>query len=141
MIEFNNPWLTLLFDVSLKSLVLAAAAGAALTILRVRNNHIRHRAWTSVLVGMLVFPALLQLTPRVPLIGWPVAAGTPNAASHSNPISTATPAADGNPAGNRHEDFEAHEANTALPTADSIANNSSSIRTNVPISPESNGPA
>ena len=52
-------WLIgLLADVSLKSILLAAVAGAGMAVLRVRNSSIRHRVWTAVLTGMLVMPLL-----------------------------------------------------------------------------------
>ena len=39
--------------------------GAAL-----RDTNLRHRAWTAVLLGMLAMPALVCVTPAVPLPGW-----------------------------------------------------------------------
>ncbi len=64
-------WLIgLLADVSLKSILLAAVAGAGMAVLRVRNSSIRHRVWTAVLTGMLVMPLLAAWAPGVRLPTW-----------------------------------------------------------------------
>ena len=70
MVQFSNAWLSLLVDVSLKSLALGAFAAVTLAILRIRNMNIRHRVWTAVLVGMVSFPLLVHVTPSVPLPSW-----------------------------------------------------------------------
>jgi beta-lactamase regulating signal transducer with metallopeptidase domain/protocatechuate 3,4-dioxygenase beta subunit len=64
-----------LVDVSLKSLLLAVVAGAAMWVLgswwdSARSASVRHRVWTAVLVGMLVMPLLVPWTIAVPLPGW-----------------------------------------------------------------------
>ena len=70
MQTFIHAWLGLVIDVSLKSLALAAVAGVALLALRARDTNLRHRVWTAVLLGMLAMPALVRLTPAIPLPGW-----------------------------------------------------------------------
>ena len=67
---FVQSGFELLLDVSIKSVLLAAIASLALWALRVRNPNIRHRVWTAVLMGMLVLPLLVPLTPTVPLPSW-----------------------------------------------------------------------
>ena len=57
--------LILMIDVSIKSLLLAAVAIVAMKLLRVQNNHLRHRVWTFVLAGMLAMPALSIATPKI----------------------------------------------------------------------------
>ncbi|HEX3602433.1 MAG TPA: M56 family metallopeptidase, partial [Lacipirellulaceae bacterium] len=49
-------FLSFAMDVSLKALLLACVAGAALLVFRVRNANLRHRVWLAVLTGMLVLP-------------------------------------------------------------------------------------
>ncbi|MHC4405315.1 MAG: M56 family metallopeptidase, partial [Planctomycetota bacterium] len=61
----SSAWLVLLIDVSVKALLLAALAGAVLLVLRVRNTNVQHRVWAAVLVGMLVLPLLVPVTPSV----------------------------------------------------------------------------
>ena len=53
MFQLSYGWLALLVDASVKSLLLAAMAGAALAALRIRNANLRHRVWTAVLAAML----------------------------------------------------------------------------------------
>ena len=70
MQQFAHAWLVLIVDISIKSLLLAGVAGMAVVVLRLRDTNLRHRAWTAVLLGMLAMPALVCVTPAVPLPGW-----------------------------------------------------------------------
>jgi beta-lactamase regulating signal transducer with metallopeptidase domain len=65
MFNDAHEWLLLLLllDVSIKTLLLAVVAAAGLAVFRVKNSHMRHRVWTTVLVGMLVMPLLVQIVP------------------------------------------------------------------------------
>ncbi len=65
MINQSQAWFLLLVDVSIKVVFLALFAAAGMAILRVKNNHIRHRVWTVVLLGMLLMPALVQVVPSL----------------------------------------------------------------------------
>ena len=83
MQQIVNAWLVLIVDVSIKSLLVAGVAGLALVVLRLRDTNLRHRVWTAVLLGMLAMPALVYVTPAVPLPGWlaleiPAASTGPN---------------------------------------------------------------
>ena len=70
MQQFAHDWLGLIVDISIKSLGLAVVAGLALFVLRVRDTNLRHRVWTAVLFGMLAMPALVFVTPAIPLPRW-----------------------------------------------------------------------
>lgn len=59
-----------LLDVSLKAALLAAAAWAVMAVCRVRSNSVKHRAWLLVLLGILLLPAFVKLTPSILLPGW-----------------------------------------------------------------------
>ena len=63
-------WLGMSIDISIKSIVLAAAAAFAMFALRLRDTNLRHRIWTAVLLGMLAMPLLVCVTPAVPLPRW-----------------------------------------------------------------------
>lgn len=70
MQQLAQAWLALIVDISIKSMLLAAAAGLAIVLLRLRDTNVRHRVWTVVLLGMLAMPALVCVTPAVPLPAW-----------------------------------------------------------------------
>jgi hypothetical protein len=70
MQTLTHAWLALMIDVSIKSLALAMLAGVGLAALRVRDTNLRHRVWMAVLLGMLLLPALVHVTPAVPLPRW-----------------------------------------------------------------------
>ena len=70
MTQFAHAWLGLIVDISIKSLGLAGLAGLTLFVLRVRDTNLRHRVWTAVLFGMLAMPALVFVTPAIPLPRW-----------------------------------------------------------------------
>src|SRR5262245_9076120 len=70
MHHLAQAWLSLIIDISIKSMLLAGAAALALLALRLRDTNLRHRVWTAVLFGMLAMPALVYITPAVPLPGW-----------------------------------------------------------------------
>jgi hypothetical protein len=65
-----QDWLGMAIDLSIKSIVLAAAAALAMFALRLRDTNFRHRIWTAVLLGMLAMPLLVCVTPAVPLPRW-----------------------------------------------------------------------
>ncbi len=75
----------LLLDVSVKALLLAVLAGAALAVCRVRSSNVRHRVWTVVLAAMVVLPLLVWVTPAVPL---PAGITPAWQVSHDAPIAT-----------------------------------------------------
>jgi hypothetical protein len=56
--------LDLLLDGSLRVIPMAAGTAAALRILRIQTAAARHRAWTGVLVAMLLLPALTAWGPK-----------------------------------------------------------------------------
>src|SRR5262245_40957652 len=92
MQNFALGWLGLALDVSIKSMLLAGAAGLALLALRLRDTNLRHRVWTAVLIGMLAMPGLVYITPAVPLPGWlarAIPAGMPTSVSRA-PTKTPT---------------------------------------------------
>ena len=70
MLQLSQAWVALIVDVSLKSLLLAVAAGLVMAVLRIRNINLRHRVWTSVLLSMLCLPIIVPMTPGVPLPRW-----------------------------------------------------------------------
>ena len=57
----------LVIEWSLRITLLALGTGAVLTLLRVRSAAARHRAWTAVLLAMLLLPAWAAWGPRIPL--------------------------------------------------------------------------
>ena len=70
MLWFEQSWLLLLVDVSVKSLALALMAWFALAALRVKNANVRHRVWSAVLLAMVALPLLVPVTPSVPIPTW-----------------------------------------------------------------------
>src|SRR5262245_5661417 len=70
MHHLAQAWLSLIIDISIKSILLAGVAALVLLALRLRDTNLRHRVWTAVLVGMLAMPALVYITPAVPLPSW-----------------------------------------------------------------------
>ena len=70
MIWFEQFWLLLLIDVSVKSIVLAVVAWLTMRALRVRDANVRHRVWSTVLAAMLTLPILVPLSPAVSLPHW-----------------------------------------------------------------------
>jgi beta-lactamase regulating signal transducer with metallopeptidase domain len=61
--------ITVIVEAALRSLALAALVWLGVKILRIRNPHIEKSIWTTVLVGALAMPALMQcaLSPQIPL--------------------------------------------------------------------------
>lgn len=65
----------LLFEVSWRSVLVAALVGGVLLLWRVKGGAVRHAAWTGVMAAMLLMPALIAIAPewkvpvRVPMIG------------------------------------------------------------------------
>lgn len=55
---------SLLLEVSWRTLVVAALVGVALVIWRVRGGAARHAAWTAVMVAMFLMPALMAIAPE-----------------------------------------------------------------------------
>jgi beta-lactamase regulating signal transducer with metallopeptidase domain len=56
-------------DAAMRSLALATLVWLGVTILRIRNPHIEKPIWTTVLIGALAMPVLMQctLSPRIPI--------------------------------------------------------------------------
>jgi beta-lactamase regulating signal transducer with metallopeptidase domain len=69
----NGAFLWTLGDTSIRAFVAAALVGGALAALRVRAGAVRHASWTTVLVAMLLMPALVRSVPAIP-VPIPVAA-------------------------------------------------------------------
>src|SRR5262245_17771981 len=86
MHHLAQAWLSLIIDISIKSILLAGVAVLVLLALRLRDTNLRHRVWTAVLVGMLAMPALVYVTPAVPLPGW-LSVAIPGHSTAPNPIS------------------------------------------------------
>ena len=61
----SGTTLGVLVDASLRAALVATLVAAALAALRVEAGAARHRAWTIVLVAMLLMPALARLVPAV----------------------------------------------------------------------------
>jgi hypothetical protein len=85
MHEFAQAWLALIVDISIKSILLAGVAGLLLFMFRVRDTNLRHRVWTAVLIGMQTMPALVYVTPAVPLPGW-LTFAIPSASTEPHPV-------------------------------------------------------
>lgn len=58
---------SLLVEVSWRSVLVAALVGGVLVIWRVKGGAVRHAAWTAVMVAMLLMPALLVFVPELPV--------------------------------------------------------------------------
>lgn len=87
-----SDWLVLLVGVSLKAMLLAGLAVVGLALFRVSNTHVRHRVWTTMLMGMLLMPLLVQIVPglSVPVPGLAILSDSvPDEPSHAEHISTA----------------------------------------------------
>jgi outer membrane assembly lipoprotein YfiO len=59
--------LELLLDASIRAILIAAAVGGILRALRVKSPGAAHKAWTGVLLIMLLLPALSFWAPRLPI--------------------------------------------------------------------------
>jgi hypothetical protein len=57
----------LLLEATIRSTMMAALIGLILTALRVRSGALRHAAWTTVVVGMLVSPLVVLWRPALPV--------------------------------------------------------------------------
>jgi uncharacterized protein (TIGR03435 family) len=62
-IEFVAEW-------ALRSSILIACGAALLAVLRVKDSSVRLAAWTSMLAGSLLIPAMMALLPSVPIPGF-----------------------------------------------------------------------
>jgi len=69
--------MALLAEAALRVTVLALGVAAVLRVLRLRSPRLRHTAWTSVVVTMLLMPAILKWGPRldVPLLSGDASSG------------------------------------------------------------------
>ncbi len=79
-----TPFLSTLFDASIRISLAACAVEAVLLLARVRSSSLRHRAWLGVLCAMLLMPILLQIVPHIDI---PIAY-IPSPAPLSPPIPT-----------------------------------------------------
>jgi beta-lactamase regulating signal transducer with metallopeptidase domain len=61
--------ITVIVEAALRSLALAALVWLGVKVLRIRNPHIEKSIWTTVLLGALAMPALMQctLSPQIPI--------------------------------------------------------------------------
>ena len=64
--------MALLAEAALRVTVLALGVAAVLRVLRLRSPRLRHTAWTSVVVTMLLMPAILKRGPRLDVPCCPV---------------------------------------------------------------------
>lgn len=64
-LDWNAPVFQMALDVAIRSVVLAAAVAAILFLARIRSSHVRHRAWTGVLLAMLLMPLLTRIAPPI----------------------------------------------------------------------------
>ncbi|HEY3964109.1 MAG TPA: carboxypeptidase regulatory-like domain-containing protein [Planctomycetaceae bacterium] len=67
MSDLSIQWLIVFVDASVKAALVALVAAAGLSLLRVRDSNLRHRAWMGVLCGMLLLPVLTQVIPTLRL--------------------------------------------------------------------------
>jgi beta-lactamase regulating signal transducer with metallopeptidase domain/uncharacterized GH25 family protein len=65
MFALSLPWWAIAVDASLKAVLLALLAAAALRLLRLADASVRHRVWSGVLLGMLVLPVLSRVVPAL----------------------------------------------------------------------------
>ncbi|MEM6779398.1 MAG: M56 family metallopeptidase [Planctomycetota bacterium] len=70
MLDLAISWFMVTVDVSVKALALTAIALLGIRFLRLRDSNVQHRAWTGVLIGMLLLPILSQTLPtlRLPVV-------------------------------------------------------------------------
>jgi beta-lactamase regulating signal transducer with metallopeptidase domain len=59
--------LKLLFEASIRSIVIAIAVGCVLRVMRVKSPAVAHRAWVGVLLIMLILPVVSLWAPRMPI--------------------------------------------------------------------------
>jgi beta-lactamase regulating signal transducer with metallopeptidase domain/protocatechuate 3,4-dioxygenase beta subunit len=67
MSDLSIQWLIVFVDASVKAALVALVAAAGLSLLRVHDSNLRHRAWMGVLCGMLLLPVLTQVIPTLRL--------------------------------------------------------------------------
>jgi len=65
--EWNETLYRVLIDTSLRAAVIAAIVALILLTLRVRSSSVRHAAWATVLLAMLLLPVLPYLIPSIPI--------------------------------------------------------------------------
>lgn len=65
MSDLTFQWLVTTLDASVKALLLALIAFAAIYLLRLRDSNLRHRLWVGVLLGMLLLPVVSPLMPAL----------------------------------------------------------------------------
>ena len=65
--EWNETLYRVLLDTSFRAVIFAAIVALILSIARVRSSGLRHAAWTTVLLAMLLMPLLLYLIPSIPI--------------------------------------------------------------------------
>ena len=61
----SDAVLRIIADASVRATAVAAIVGGVLAVLRVQAPHVRHAAWTIVLVAMLGMPLLSPVLPAV----------------------------------------------------------------------------
>ncbi len=70
--EWSEVLFPSVLEWSVRTVLLAAAVGGILVLLRVRSGGLRHAAWTAVLGAMLLMPLLKYFLPAIPVAGLPV---------------------------------------------------------------------
>ena len=65
MSDLTYQWLVTTLDASVKAVLLALIACAAIYLLRIRDSNLRHRMWVGVLLGMLLLPIVSPLMPAL----------------------------------------------------------------------------
>jgi GWxTD domain-containing protein len=104
----------ILLDSSVRSLMVAAAVAGTLMALRVKSPAILHRAWTAVLISILLLPALSLWFPRISLPVLPPAPEAMPTIAELRPGGEAPPVAG---TFRTFDPFAAPEARAATPRA------------------------
>ncbi len=76
---------TLLLEVALRAALIATGTACILWALRIRTAAVRHAAWTTVVVAMLLLPIWSVAGPKVPLAALPIRAASLDSGSGANP--------------------------------------------------------
>ena len=88
--EWNETLYRVLLDTSFRVAVVAAIVALVLLTVRVRSSSVRHAAWTTVLLAMLLMPVLPYV---IPSISFPVPVPPGSNAVAKSPETTPLPAA------------------------------------------------
>ncbi|MGO9517090.1 MAG: hypothetical protein ACLPND_08610, partial [Candidatus Korobacteraceae bacterium] len=75
-VNSSSQVLLLLFDSSIRGILLAALCWAVVWILRIRSACTVHAIWTAMLAGMILMPVLRTALPQLPVVVLPAAAAS-----------------------------------------------------------------